>query len=159
MSLPVVQRKSCLIATFRRRSRGHCRLRFGVNKGLSHLPYLQKIGRDINRRIEEMVLPAYNKSQDHARAVIKARKGVFDQKTYRRMLARLHPDAGSDADLFDAFKKAEKVLLSEKESPTNIPTLPKTVEELREHVRKVDAERKAKRAAAREAAKTKEAAS
>ena len=33
---------------------------FGVNKGLSNLPYLQKIGRQINRRLLEVELVSHN---------------------------------------------------------------------------------------------------
>jgi len=33
---------------------------FGVNKGLSHLPYLQKIGREIHRRLREVERVSHN---------------------------------------------------------------------------------------------------
>src|SRR3954465_4689523 len=33
---------------------------FGVNKGLSNLPYLQKIGREINRRLLEVERVSHN---------------------------------------------------------------------------------------------------
>jgi ParB family transcriptional regulator, chromosome partitioning protein len=72
-------------------------------------------------------------------AVIKARRGVMDRAFFRRILARLHPDAGGQADLFDAFKKMEKLLLNEAECPTKARTLP-TQEELVEAMRKTRAE-------------------
>jgi len=111
-----------------------------------------RVQADIKRLIDEMVLPQYNEEHDHHREIIKSHKGVFDNATYRQILARLHPDTGGTAELFDLFKKLERVLRKPEEKPSNIPPLPKTFEELMAHKRKVDAERKAKRAAARNGA-------
>jgi hypothetical protein len=42
-------------------------------------------------------------------------KGLIDRRLFRRILARLHPDSGGTADVFNAFKALEDYLLPSKD--------------------------------------------
>jgi hypothetical protein len=69
------------------------------------------------------------KEREEYQQAMRKRKGCMDRTLFRQILARLHPDAGGSADLFEAFRQLEKVLLDEKQSPTDYPPMP-TYEEL-----------------------------
>lgn len=107
--------------------------------------FAQRVRDEVKRGIEQSVLPAYEAEYRKYQDWIEHRKGCMSRKVYVKILARLHPDTGGDADLFDTFKKLEKVLLDEKQSPTDVPDMPKTYEELMALKQKVAAERRAKR--------------
>ena len=91
---------------------------------------------EVRRRMEENVLPYYQKKYAECEQVMKRRKGVMDRSTYIKILACLHPDRVQDETLkrryeeaFRLFKAMEKLLLSEKESPTDFPAMPSTMAE------------------------------
>ena len=99
----------------------------------------------------EDLFPHYNKELTNAKAIEKARKGVFTGPVYRRLLAALHPDRSVSTEslheLFILFKAKEMVLLSEKELQVASGwSLPKTYEEWMERRRQTTAARQAKRA-------------
>jgi hypothetical protein len=82
-------------------------------------------------------LPHYNEKYNLYMSVIKARKGIMDRASYRKILAALHPDRQLDPslkkraeDAFNLFTKIEKLVLDEKESPTGDESLPKTYADL-----------------------------
>ena len=96
-----------------------------------------KVQVEVRRRINEMVLPAYNKKYAEFERVIKSRKGIMSRVSYKKILSCLHPDRVQDAELkvryedaFNIFTKLEKVLLDESQSPTDFIKFPRTVEEL-----------------------------
>jgi hypothetical protein len=96
-------------------------------------------------------LPHYKKTEAEYQRVIKARKGVMDRATYKKILSCLHPDRVGAAlakrfeEAFNLFTKLETLLLNEKESPTPSMVMPTTYDELMELKRKTSAARKHKR--------------
>ena len=114
----------------------------------------------VNARVEEFleqtIMPKLQEEQDEARRIMKSRKGVMDRKAYRKILSCLHPDKVTDPDqkevyveAFLLFTKIEKLVLDEKESPTQFVNIPKTQAEWEEVKRKAAIARKAKRTAGR----------
>jgi hypothetical protein len=108
----------------------------------------QGVEEEAARRLNEISLPQYAKELEDLEFSIKHRKGVMDRATYRKVLACLHverlvqvtgiPLAKMDQglqrrydDAFNLFADLEKVLLDEKESPTEFRKMPRTAEELR----------------------------
>jgi hypothetical protein len=96
-----------------------------------------KIQQEVRRRINEMVLPEYNKKYAEFERGIKSRKGVMDRASYKKILGCLHPDRVQDADMkkryeeaFNIFTQLEKVLLDESQSPTDFIKFPRTFEEM-----------------------------
>ena len=95
---------------------------------------------EVRHRLEDTILPSYNESYDKYREVIKSRKGVMDKSAYRKIIFCLHPDRVANMkdeilskrfrDAYDLIITLEKRLLDEKESPTELPPLPKTYAEL-----------------------------
>jgi hypothetical protein len=112
---------------------------------------------EVRRWWDEMAMPSYNQDHERHRQVIESRKGVMNKATFNLIRRALHPDFMPDPDkketcakAFHEFNKHELVLLKEKELPTSgAPPLPKTVAELLALREKAEAERRAKRAAAR----------
>jgi hypothetical protein len=97
----------------------------------------QRVQAEVQSRIEATILPHYNEKYDLYLSVIKARKGILDRASYRKILAALHPDRQLDPalkkkaeDAFNLFTKIEKLVLDEKESPTGDVPLPKTYADL-----------------------------
>lgn len=113
------------------------------------LEFEQRVREECRERIEEMILPHYNETYATYQDLIKARKGLMDRATYKKILACLHPDGsmsqGRRADAFHLFSQLEKRLLDEKDSPTPTATMPQTYEELMEWKRRATEARKAKR--------------
>lgn len=107
--------------------------------------FAQRVRDEVRSRIEQTVLPAYAEEYQRYRDWIDHRKGCMDRRTYIKILAQLHPDKGGHADLFDIFKKLEKVLLDEKESPTPKAAFPRTYDDLMAMKQKASAARKAAR--------------
>lgn len=119
------------------------------------LEFEQRLGSEIKRRVDEMVLPSYNESKRHYDAVLSARKGILKRVEFNKLLRCLHTDTArqvSDEDLNDALNlilRHKVVLLCEADEPTATPPLPKTYEELMALKQKVSEERRAARQAAR----------
>jgi hypothetical protein len=104
----------------------------------------------------EKYLPRYNEKMQHYERVLQARRGVMTREIFKKIWKCLHPDWVPDADrkpmyaeAFRLFSHLEVVLLNEKEFPTKGPELPKTWADLMALKEKGEAERKAKRAAAK----------
>lgn len=104
--------------------------------------YLRKLDAEFDQRVTERhqkllenIWPRLKQSEEHAERIIASRKGLMERRTYIRILARLHPDTGGDAELFDLFKQLETVLLNEKECPTPRVGLTKTATEWEERMR------------------------
>lgn len=99
-----------------------------------------RVRAEIKRRIEEMVLPTYNREREEYRRVIAAHKGVVSRGDYRKLLACLHPDKNQQfPEIFDLFRQLESVLVK-KEEPAGKrpvpPPLPTTLAELLEREKK-----------------------
>lgn len=113
-----------------------------------------KVETEVNRRIR-LVMDRWQLQQDQAKRVIESRKGIMNAATYKKILVCLHPDWVTDPkqkaryeDAFIAFSKLEKLLLDEKDSPTQFaPPLPKTAAEWAELKRKAAEAARAKRKA------------
>jgi len=114
--------------------------------------YHAHIQEEIRKRLEETILPHYREKQAEAEKVIKARKGVMDKATFNRIRRCLHPDSRQSvsdkilAEAFDAFMALEKILLDEKNSPTEFSQLPSTYEAWEQMKRDATAARRTKRA-------------
>jgi lambda repressor-like predicted transcriptional regulator len=101
------------------------------------LEFEQRVQAEVQSRLEATILPHYNEKYNLYMSVIKARKGIMDRASYRKILAALHPDRQLDPslkkraeDAFNLFTKIEKLVLDEKESPTGDESLPKTYADL-----------------------------
>jgi hypothetical protein len=115
--------------------------------------FTERVRAECQRRIEDTILPAYNKERGMYREVINSRKGIMNRQTFRQIWSCLHPDWMPDTDkkrkneiAFNLFSQLELVLLNEKEFPTNLPPLPKTYAEMMAAKARVTENRKAKRA-------------
>lgn len=133
LQLAIKQQKRKLEAEFEIRTREECR-----------------------RWLNEISLPQYAKELAELERSITSRKGVMDRITYRKILACLHPDRVQDSVLkkryeeaFRLFTELEKRVLDEKQSPTEFRKVPRTYEELMKMKAKMQAERRAKRAASK----------
>jgi len=118
------------------------------------LEFENRTREECRRWLNEVSLPQYAKELAELERSIRSRKGVMDRITYRKILACLHPDRVQDPALkkryeeaFRLFTELEKRVLDEKESPTQFRAMPRTYEELMKMKAKVQAERRAKRAA------------
>jgi ribosomal protein L17 len=101
------------------------------------LEFEQRIQEEIRHRLEATILPHYKKTYDEYVRVIKARKGVMDRASYRKILAALHPNRVQDPVLkkraeeaFNTFTKIERLLLDEKQSPTATEPMPRSYADL-----------------------------
>jgi hypothetical protein len=94
----------------------------------------------VRKRVDELLLntigPRLKKEQDQARYVMKHRKGIMDHKSYRKIWSCLHPDRILDeklkpmyAEAFDIFRAVQKLLLDEKNDPTEFVGVPSTLAE------------------------------
>jgi hypothetical protein len=117
----------------------------------------QRVREACQRGIEETVLPHYNETYAIYQDLIKARKGLMDRATYRKILSCLHPDRVPDEmkkryeEAFHLFSQLEKRVLNEKESPTATMPMPRTYEAMMARKREVSEQRRAKREVARAA--------
>jgi hypothetical protein len=110
----------------------------------------------VNLRVQEFLEntmgPILRKEQAEARRLTESRKGVMSRKDYIKIRACLHPDNITDPErkpkyeaAFKLFEDVEKLLLNEKESPTQFAHIPVTPAEW-DALRKRETERrKAKR--------------
>jgi hypothetical protein len=111
----------------------------------------QRVQDECKARVEATILPAYNEERADYRAIIKARKGLMDRATYRKILSCLRPDRVSDPafkgkyeEAFRLFTEMEKLLLDEKENPTSFWKMPNTYAEMMELKRQATERRKAR---------------
>lgn len=115
---------------------------------------------EVNQRVRdymEAVSERLAKEREEHKRVMNARDGFMTKSIYRMILMCLHEDRQSDPQKKELcknatieFKKLEKCILNEKESPTTMSApLPRTIAEWEEIKRKVAAERRARRAAAK----------
>jgi len=87
-----------------------------------------------------------------AERVVKARKGVMDRTTYRKIRACLHPDRVAQEpelkaryeEAFNLFNKLESVLLDEKQLPTPTLAIPTSLSELMKLKKKMAERRNAR---------------
>jgi hypothetical protein len=120
---------------------------------------LAKIRTEAKAEAHELLVkvlgPARQRELDDARRIIKRRDGIMDKKTYTKIRSCLHPDWVLDPkqkqryeEAFHLFTQLERLILSEKESPTQFgPPLPKTSAEWDELKRQATMARQAKRTA------------
>jgi transcriptional regulator with XRE-family HTH domain len=116
------------------------------------LEFEARVLAECQKRIEDTILPQYNKEMDEARAIIKTRKGVMSRAAYKKLLVCLHPDqvefvkdAGLKRKYDEAFKLLtglEIVLCSEAEMPTSSDKFPRTYAEMMARKQAVSASRK-----------------
>lgn len=112
---------------------------------------------EVKRRLDDSIMPGYQKRLDEYNRVIKARKGIMKRAMFKKILACLHPDRVQDVALkgryeeaFVEFSKLEIVLCDEKEMPTNAFNVPKSAAEWEELKRRATEARRAKRTASEE---------
>lgn len=120
-----------------------------------------RLREEVRKRLEDTILPSYNKSYAEHQEVIKTRKGILTKAQYRNFLFCVHPDRVQhlkDAtlskrfrDAYDLLNQLEKRLLDEKESPTDFPPMPSTYNELMKARQEVMARRRAQREASKTA--------
>jgi hypothetical protein len=105
-----------------------------AHKKALEVQFEQKVQAEVQKRVEELVIPHFQQKERDAERVIKARKSVMPRATYRKILAALHPDDAMSKDskreVFLAFKELELVIVGEAEMPTGNSSLPSTLEEL-----------------------------
>ena len=115
------------------------------------LEFEQRVRAECQTRIEDTILPHFDRTEATYQDLIKARKGLMDKATFNKIRRCLHPDSRqsvTDEKLHEAFRlfsQLEKRLLDEKDSPTSTMQMPRTYAELMALKQKVAASRKAKR--------------
>lgn len=96
----------------------------------------EKVKAEVDKRLNDLVLPHYNSKMAQYNAVVKARNGVFTRAEFRKLVAALHPDAhpvdrkDKYSELFNMVMQHELVLCPEKELPTTTTPLPKSSAEM-----------------------------
>lgn len=99
------------------------------------LAFESRVTEGVRKRIDEIVLPHWKGKLDEAQRIFNRRSGIMDKNTFNSIRRALHPDsrnAVSDkklAEAFDAFMGLEKLLLDEKESPTDLGGIPSSLAE------------------------------
>jgi len=114
------------------------RLQGAINahKKKLNLEFEGRVIKEIQRRINSIVLPSLLKREADASRIVKGRKGSVSKEEYRLILSCLHPDRVPEElkkkyeAAFHIFKGLEKLLLDEKELPTNVVKLPTTYADL-----------------------------
>jgi len=89
----------------------------------------QRVMKEVEHRMETMVLPAWKKTIDWAKAVRQREKGILTAAEYKLLRSCLHPDRVQDADTktkfteaFSILERMEKFLCApEKEPPAKFP--------------------------------------
>lgn len=109
---------------------------------------------EAKKRIDEMVLPHWQRQIDEAKELYRHRRGAMDKATFNKIRRALHPDSRNSisdkvlAEAFDTFMSLEKFLLDEKDSPTEVGAgLPRTWDEWEKAKQAATAARRAKRGA------------
>jgi transposase len=99
------------------------------------LAFEKRVLDEVRKRLDQIVLPSWQARLDDAERVLKRRSGIMDKNTFNTIRRALHPDsrnAVSDkklAEAFDAFMGLEKLLLDEKNSPTEFGGIPSSLAE------------------------------
>lgn len=99
------------------------------------LAFEKRVLDEVRKRLDQIVLPSWQERLDDAERVLKRRTGIMDKNTFNTIRRALHPDsrnAVSDkklAEAFDAFMGLEKLLLDEKDSPTEFGGIPNSLAE------------------------------
>ena len=99
------------------------------------LAFEKRVLDEVRKRLDQIVLPSWQTRLDDAERVLKRRSGIMDKNTFNTIRRALHPDsrnAVSDkklAEAFDAFMGLEKLLLDEKDSPTEFGGIPSNLAE------------------------------
>jgi hypothetical protein len=89
----------------------------------------KEVRADVNRWLADDLLPVYRKNEALYKLMIEKRKGVLTSTEYKMIWSCLHADSRksvSDEKLnkaFNLFTKIEKLILSEKESPTQTSSI------------------------------------
>jgi transposase len=131
-----VQVMKTAVAQERGRREAQAELTEGAQRQQAREQEFECIVTERYQRALEAILPRLKEREVLAERIIASRKGLMDRRTYVRILARLHPDTGGAADLFDIFKQLETLLLTERECPTVRLVLPRTAAEWDERMRK-----------------------
>jgi transposase len=115
--------------------------------------FQQRVSNEVVIALNEVTLPHYTKKLEQLERFISSRKGVMDKTTYNKIRWCLHSDHVQDPlmkrrydEAFTIFNNLEKLLLSEKDSPTQFHRMPRTYDELMAARAKMQAGRKGKRA-------------
>jgi transcriptional regulator with XRE-family HTH domain len=112
------------------------------------LQFEQRVHDEVKRRIDEIVLPHWQKQIDQAKTLYERRRALMDKETFNTIRRALHPDsrnAISDKKLseaFDTFMGLEKYLINEKDSPTSFGHVPSSLAEWDAMRQRAKAERK-----------------
>jgi hypothetical protein len=126
----------------------------------------QAVNARVKEFLEETILPLHRKEQEQAKQVMNARKGIMTKDTFRQIWGCLHTERlaqllnvrhdqldGKLAKRYEAafnqFSALEKLLLTEKDSPTEFQNL--SLADLEKMKAAATAKRKAKRAASHSA--------
>jgi transposase len=115
------------------------------------MKFTDAVAAGVREFLQETILPKHRKEQDTARRVLNARRGIMDKATFNRIRRALHPDSRNSisdnmlAAAFDAFMDLEKLLLDEKNSPTEWNKLPQSMADWDRMKAAATAARKAKR--------------
>ena len=118
------------------------------------MKFEQRVSEDVRRRLDEIILPHWKQQIEQAKRIFDKRRGFMDKATFNKIRRALHPDSRNGlsdkmlAESFDTFMSFEKHMLSEKDSPTDTPTVPSSLKEWDAMKAKTTAERRAKRSAA-----------
>jgi hypothetical protein len=114
------------------------------------------VNQRVQQFLEQTIGPKLEEEQAQLREIVQSRKGILNRKAYRKILSCLHPDKVTDPDqkevyreAFLLFTKMEKLVLDEKESPTEFVSIPKTKVEWEEAKRKAATARKTARPSAK----------
>ena len=93
-----------------------------------------RVQSEIQKRLNDYVLPSYSETMADADFITEHRKGVFTQAEFRTLLFCLHPDGTASQDqrneAFRIFNAHKILLLAEKDFPRKSPGLPKTLAEM-----------------------------
>jgi hypothetical protein len=112
--------------------------------------FANKVNARVKEFLEDTILPIHRKEQERAKLILKSRNGIMDKDTFNSIRRALHPDSRNSisdkklAEAFNKFEALEKLLLSEKDSPTPFQDLSISLDEMK---RRATENRKARRAA------------
>jgi len=115
---------------------------------------------EAKRRIDKTILPYWRERIEKAQELYNRRKGLMDKETFNSIRRALHPDSRNSisdkklGEAFDTFMGLKKFVLIEKDSPTDLPSMPRTWDEWEDAKRKASAERKARRTTGKSAVRT-----
>jgi IS30 family transposase len=99
------------------------------------LQFEARVREEARKRMDELSLPHWQEQIAKAKELYDRRTGLMDKATFNTIRRALHPDSRQSisdkllGDAFGTFMKLEKYLLNEKDSPTEWPTIPSTVQE------------------------------